>query len=232
MTTTDTPRPAGREHFPPTQRPWIEEHLAEGDAGRLAVGRHVMAVYAEPLEVYLRGTPWRTLGDPADLVGGFFADRLSQPSFLVRWSASGRSLRRWLCTALRFYLQERAREQERGQGASLELDRLPGAGPSPEEACDRAFAVSVVRAALSEAARDLGERGLSAHYDCFFEHHVLDRPHAEIARRTGLSTDRVRVMARTGRQAFRRALRTHLERDGCRPGEVDRAIDELIGVME
>ncbi|MHC5005518.1 MAG: hypothetical protein ACYTJ0_20640, partial [Planctomycetota bacterium] len=59
--------------------------LDGGEPGRLAAGRHVMSVYAQPLQAYLQGSSFRTLGDPEEVVQSFFADRLSRDGFLDDW---------------------------------------------------------------------------------------------------------------------------------------------------
>jgi DNA-directed RNA polymerase specialized sigma24 family protein len=217
--------------FPKTPRSWIEERLLEGEAGVSEVNQHLMRVYREPLEVVLRRTRWRALGDPGDLVRGFFADRLGRPGFLRGWRASEKRLRHWLWNALVFYLKEMARRRRR-DGAHVELaDELPAGDIPPDEALDRAFAVSLVRAALELSSENLAARGLESHFEVFREHEWNDVPYEELARRLGVTADRTRVMARTARDAFRRSLRGLLLRDGGTGAEVDREIASLLELL-
>ena len=74
--------------FPPTHRTWLDRHLAAGDGERLEVVRHVMEVYAGPLEAYLRHSRFRDVEDPVEVVHGFFVDRLERSDYLARWQAS------------------------------------------------------------------------------------------------------------------------------------------------
>ena len=85
-----------QDAFPQTLRTWIGARLVDGHAGRADVNRHLMTVYLRPLKIYFMGTSERWLGEPDDVVSGFFADRLARENFLDDWIASGVSLRRWL----------------------------------------------------------------------------------------------------------------------------------------
>jgi hypothetical protein len=78
-----------------------------------------MEVYYEPLCIYCRATSYRTLGEPEEIVGGFFASRLSDPTWIARWRDESRArsmpLRRWLLNGLCFYMREEARRQRRAR---------------------------------------------------------------------------------------------------------------------
>jgi DNA-directed RNA polymerase specialized sigma24 family protein len=216
------------ELFPTTLRTWIEERLEKGEPGQAEVNRHLMDVYARSLECYLRRTPWRELGDPADLVRGFFADRLGNPAFLQRWRASGKRLRHWLANGLVFYAKETARRRRRDRAIGELAEESCALDPSPELVLDRAFAASIVRAALDIARSDLEKRGLEQHFVVFHEHEWNDVSYGSLAARLGVTADRARVMARTARDAFRRAVRGLLARDGATAASVDREIESLL----
>lgn len=216
--------------FPTTARTWIRSRLVEGHDPE-AVNRYLMSVYAEPLAVYLRGTPYRTLGESSELIEGFFADRLGRAGYVEAWSRSGLRLRRWLMNGFSFYLKETARRRSRDASAARLPEELPDPQRSPEEVVDRAFALSVVRAALAETRAACAERGLERHFEVFYEHEALGSSHRRIASSRGLTPERSRVMARTARNAFRASLRRVLVRDGSRPEQIEREIQGLLEVL-
>jgi len=220
-----------RREFPQTARTWIEDHLVRGDAGQAEVNHHLMSVYAGPLRAYLACTPYRSLGEADDLVEGFFADRLGRPRFLADWHRSEKRLRHWLMNAFVFYLKETARGAGRQERLRNLSDELPDNSQAPGEALDRAFATALVREAMEQARQSCESRGLADHFEIFREHHWNDVAFAELGTSRGISPERARVMSRTARDAFRRALRTLLLRDGGQGGDIDREIDSLLEVL-
>lgn len=107
--------------FPTTQGTWLRtqvggmnafaENPALADAARINANAYVMERYAGPLAVFVRGSSLARLGEPEELVNGFFASRLSDAAFLDGWSRSGMRLRRWLMNGILFYGQGVARHQ-------------------------------------------------------------------------------------------------------------------------
>lgn len=214
--------------FPPTMSTWIALRMGDGVEGRNEVNRHIMAVYDWPLRVYFMGTSERWLGEPEDVVSGFFADRLGRSEFLHEWRASGMRLRRWLMNAFCFYLMElrRARARDRRAG---ELDREPIVfNGSPEAAIDRAFRVSLVREALRVAQETCEETGLGEHWNIFVSHYLTGRDYSDLSREFLVSPERAAVMARTAARKFRGAVRELLAGDGTPDQEVDQEILALI----
>ena len=222
--------PAGT-FFPSTQLSWIEQQLAEEGGGRDEVNHHIMLVYAEPLERQVRRSRYRSLGAPAELVEGFFADRLEDPQFLRGWQHSGRRLRHWLRTGLDFFLKELAASSRR-DARHCELSFEPADEEGPDLAVDRDFALSVVRRALQLARSELERQGHAAHYTIFYEHHAEGVPYAQLAARLGVGAERAQVMGRTGREAFRRALRLIVGRDCGRLEDVDGEVERLMEALE
>ena len=94
------------DHFPSTHATWIGTQLTiiegatpDGPAARTAhrsVATYLMERYREPLRAYVVGSALRELGEPDELVAGFFAHMLATPDSLLRWRTSGLQLRRWL----------------------------------------------------------------------------------------------------------------------------------------
>jgi hypothetical protein len=79
------------DHFPSTHATWIDAQLtiaersrAVGDAASEgnaidALRRHLMERYHAALRAYVCGGSLRRLGEPDELVGGFFAERACRP---------------------------------------------------------------------------------------------------------------------------------------------------------
>jgi len=217
-----------RDVFPMTHMSWIGSRLRDGDAGRREVGRHLMSVYAEPLRVYYLGTRSRWLGEPDEVVDGFFADRLARPGFVAEWERSGMRLRRWLMNAFGFYLKELARRRRRDAVRDPGPGNEPGFEGDAERAIDRAFTVSVVRHALDETRRACEVERLEPHWRVFEAHFCRDVPYAAIGAELGVEPARCMVMARTVRSRFRAALCAALEADGA-GDRTDAEIMDLLG---
>lgn len=207
---------------------WIAARMGDGSEGRADVNRHIMAVYDWPLRVYFMGSSERWLGEPEDVVGGFFADRLGRAEFLNEWRSSGMRLRRWLMNAFCFYMMELRRQKARDRRAG-ELDHEPVAfRGSPEVAVDRAFKVSLVREALRVAQETCDDASLTQHWNIFVAHYLNARDYNDIARETGVTPERAAVMARTASRKFRTAIRDLLAGDGTPDEHVDQEILDLL----
>lgn len=216
--------------FPSTWKTWIGQRLVIGDDGRAEVNAHVMTVYSHPLQVYFKGSSWRWLGDPEDIVQGFFADRLAREDFLSEWCSSGKPLRRWLVNAFSYYLMEfRRRRRKESRTVALGEDVGTSEG-DPEAAFDRAFAVSVVREALRRAAKDCESEGLGQHWAIFLEHQYEERSYRELAEEFHVDPARAAVMNRTAAKRFRSAVRVLLARDGLAEEAIDGEVRSLLEV--
>jgi hypothetical protein len=214
--------------FPQTLTTWIRDRLQGGAGGRREVDRHVMEVYAFPLRVYFLGGRDRTLGEPDEVIQGFFADRLARTEFFAQWQSSGLPLRRWLMNALNFYLKELRRAGNRGaaSGESQAEDVGTFEG-DPNAEIERAFIISLVRVALRNVERTCELEGQSRHWTSFYEHFYLDRSYADIGRDLGVDAARAMVMARTVRHKFQAEIRRMMTIDGA-DTEVDKAILSLL----
>jgi hypothetical protein len=193
-----------------------------------------MRVYAEPLRIYCLGTPDRALAEPADLVQGFFADRLARDDYFQGWKESGLRLRRWLMNGFGFYLKERRRERRKlGRERSLDEGAEPTGAEgvqAVEAAMDRAFAASVVKEALVETRRACEAKGQSLHWQIFHRHYYEGRPYAEFIGEHGLTPARAAEMARTAAAKFKAALRELIAGDGALESEIDAEIATLLEV--
>jgi len=207
------PEPRQADVFPATMVSWIDARLMDGAAGRLEVNRHIMSVYHFPLRVYFMGTRDRWLGEPEDVVQGFFASRLSKEDFLAQWRGSKLKLRQWLINAFCFYLKEMHRARRRDARNVAQAEE-PVFEPKHAEAFDRAYVVSVVREALKKAQETCEAEKLGPHWEIFVRHYYNGQAYSDFAKEFGVDASRAAVMARTARTKFQSTLRTMLSRDG------------------
>ena len=214
--------------FPETRRTWMGECLTNGELA--AARRHVMEVYEHPLRVYCAGCSLRWVGEPADLVAGFFADRLSRPAFFERWRESQRPLRYWLIVGFKHYLLEQARRLKRDRrGVSAELDADDA---TPDLAFERECALTLVRRALSETESRCREQGFGDHFEVFLRYHIHGESLESVAKRLGVEPRRAGVMKRTVVQRFQRTMRDLVAWSGANDAEVDAEIRGLRETLE
>lgn len=215
--------------FPETPRTWICAQLERGEDGVARANHHVMDVYAEPLKVYFRGSSYRTLGDADENVNAFFADRLGRPDFLTKWEASERPMRYWLLVAFRFFLLEQIAQRRTPETADILTSEPPAAflGSAADE-FHREVARSIVRQAALTAEASCRADGLSEHWDIWIRHQLHGRALVDIAAEMGLAPTRVKVMARTAANRFRRTMREIVSWPGATREMVDEEIHEML----
>lgn len=213
--------------FPTTRHGWIGERLATGHAGHAEVVRHVMEAYATPLERYLRGSSYRTVGDPKELVNGFLVDRVSRAGYLHDWLDSGKPLRRWLMTGFLFYLGEWARRR-RPQPSAHDADLLDESEEA-QRRFDREWASSLVARAVDRARRSCERRGQSSHWSLFERHYMHGIPYSRLIDEFGVDPSGAASMVRTAAEKFRRAIFDELARDGVPDAEIEA---EIVRLME
>jgi len=219
--------------FPVTALTWLDERLNDdGTAQREAVRRHVMAVYFEPLVVYVKGSSYRSLGDAREIVSGFFSDRLGRDDYLHNWRRADVPLRAWLMRGLKYYCMEtiRANRKHRTGGSPMvEMKEDADAAAAPGSA----FRSELGRRLLSEAMRLTSERleeeGMGGHWRVFSEHHLRGAGYSEIGERLGVSEERAAVMGRTAARRLRVQLRELCRWPGATDGEIDEEILSFMG---
>lgn len=223
-----TSPPAGSAaEFPSTRSGWIGARLALGEEGRLEVVRHVMASYALPLERYLRGSSYRQLGDPKELVQGFLADKVTREDFFQRWAESEAPLRRWLMNGFLFYLRESARRQQRGP-SPLEVDPTDGREDSHRQ-FEREWGNALITRALERARQSCERRGQSLHWELLVRHHLHGIPYATLIAEHGISAKEAATMVRTASAKLRKAIFDQFDKDGVEESQIDA---EIIRLME
>lgn len=224
----EEPRGAGRGmDFPTTRLGWLGQQLATGTEGEAAAIRHVMEAYAEPLGRYLRGSSYRSAGDPAELVNGFLADRVARPNYLHDWLGSGKPLRRWLMTGFLFYLGEWTRR--RRSGPAIFDAELADEREEAQRRFDREWASSLVSRAMERARRACEKRGQGAHWALFERHHMHGVAYARLLDEFGVDAPSAATMVRTAAEKFRRAIFDELARDGTPDTEIEA---EIVRLME
>lgn len=221
---------AKTDAFPKTPRTWIRHQLGRGKDGMAKANRHVMAVYAEPLKVYFRGSTFRTLGDADDLVNAFFADRLGKPDFLAKWELSERPMRYWLLVAFRYFLLEQLAKRRPPESSGSSAGEAHH-GNSAADEFHREVTRSLVRQAALQAEAACHRDGLSEHWDIWIRHQLHGRALVDIAAEIGVPASRVKVMARTAANRFRRTMREMLAWPGASREMVDEEIHEMLTTL-
>ena len=212
--------------FPETRRTWMGERVTRGELA--AAQRHVMEVYERPLRVYCAGCSLGWVGDPGDLVAGFFADRLARPAFFERWRESQRPLRFWLIVSFKHYLFEQARRTKRDRRElGDETDQADASGATPDLVFERECAIGLVRRALRDVEARCRADGYGDHFDVFVRFHMHGESLEAIAERLGIEPARAGVMKRTVVQRFQRVMREVVSWNGASDAELDAEIRGL-----
>jgi DNA-directed RNA polymerase specialized sigma24 family protein len=236
------------DHFPSTHATWIDAQLtlAEGADPRAATSAaqslrtHVMERYHRPLCAYVHTGVFARLGEPEDLVAGFFAKHLQSLEFMMRWRTSGMPLRRWMMNAASFHCRGLARDRARAPGREMLdpagadglLDALPSAEPAAERAFDRAWAVTLANEAHVIAQTDADDRGRPDDY-VVFRMHVMDRMEYDaIAAALGITPSQAKHAAARVGERMRGAVRELLRAEGVRAEELDAEVGKLMRLIE
>ncbi len=205
--------------FPTTQATWLLTLVRacvadESSAKSAAIAQvFVMDRYAGPLAVFVRGSSLARLGEPAEIVNGFFASRLSDAEFLRAWDRSGMRLRRWLMNGILFYGQGLARDGARANGRSA---MLPAAEWSRLEG-----------EATARAENELHAEGRTVDFEIFRRHAIDGQPYAAFARELGRSEQQCAGATRLVAQRVRVRVAELLREEGVPEAEID---DEIARV--
>lgn len=239
-----------RSAFPTTHATWLETILIDdramsdtqnsdtaSAAKRAQQARfHVMERYAAPLEVFVKGSSLARLGEPSELVNGFFAARLSDANYLRAWPASGMRFRRWLMNGMLFYGQGLARDRARAAArgttvAAEELDLRAGTASAAEEDFERAWALAVVREATTRVEAQLLDEGRAVEFAIFRRHAIDGQPYAAFAGEVGRTPQQCAGATRLVAQRVRTVLAEVLCEEGVPEAELDDEIARVRGVL-
>lgn len=235
--------------FPTTQATWLVRTVSENPA---AARVFVLDRYFHPLCAYVRSSQLRALGEPADLVNDFLAARLGDDAYLVRWSASGLPLRRWLANGLLIHTRNtvlaarRRREllsrdvvaQEAIASDSVSAEDVSNARNSPAHetdallALERAWAIRAVTEAHERIRTELQAEGRAAWWELFRLHTIHAMAYAKAAPAVGIPLSSASSVHRQVVDRLREALVDILSRDGVGPDEVERELalmQDLLG---
>lgn len=228
-------------HFPSTHATWLVETLAQGDTGTRLAERHVMERYRDALMAYAGALPARTIAEPAELVAGFFARRVTVAGFFDAWRASGLPLRRYLMNGLsldaRTLLRSERREAERRRRyaaeEAAEARERARREANAEAAFERAWARTVVAEACERARAELALERDGRAWEVFEAHVLRGESYGQIAGALGSASgdggERVNdealavIVRRVGRR-MRAALRAVLAEEGASAEEIEREL--------
>lgn len=230
------------DHFPSTHETWIDGQLEragiaqprEAAVARAALASHLMERYYEPLCVYVRTRALVGLGEPADIVGDFFARDVDAVAFLGRWRASGMPLRRWVMNAMALHCRGLRRDAERAarrQDDSADVGDVPGADARAERAFDRAWAVSIANRAFWIAHADAESRGRLQDALAFRLHALDELPHEAIARQLGITVAQSAHAYKRVSARMREAVSDLLRQDGVPPEMLESAVVEVLALV-
>jgi len=221
------------DHFPTTELGWIVDRLAEGvDAGP-ALRARLMERYREPLLVYVRGSSLRLLGEPDELVHGFFAHFFSDLTSLKRWAESGTRLRRWMMNGVILHARGLRRDAARNrESISLEAAGLvKDDAPTAAEAFEIAWARSILSDAAMAVEAELREEGRLDAWEIFRRHVIDGEPYAQCCPPLGRSADQGRTLTRMVSIRIRRCLRELLLQEGTPEAEIGVDLAALEGLL-
>lgn len=234
--------------FPTTQRTWIVDTLRlvlesrEPGARERALTelrQHIMQRYFEPLCIYVKGSSFRTMGESADLVNGFFASRLSRDDYIAKWTESNLPLRRWLANGLVMHLRERLREGRIGgkplemrDPSDLETLDIPALHePDAAMAMERSWAEAVVAGALNTMLRGLEAARRQAAWEVFQLHFVEGLSYEAISARTGRALLDLKADAKLVQRRLRSEVEQALRDDGVPESRLEEETDHLIAML-
>ena len=224
-------QPVRSEHFPTTQLTTLLDGLRTQDLSeahaRLAAT--IMARYAEPLAIYAKGSSLREIAEPADLVHGFFATALADPTYFARYQSSGMRMRRWLMNGLLLHARSVARDrvrQVRREGAPLDAAITVADGnASAEDAYHRAWALALLSEACASVEAMLVAEGRDRAWTVFRRHAIDGRGYADLEPELGLGRQQMADLVRGVTRRLRVRMMELLEAEG---GD---AADELRDVL-
>lgn len=213
--------------FPSTERSRFAEMLARDPEARKQAVREVLGQYAEPLQLYVRGSSLKSHGDSVDLVQGFLASRLSRERYLDDWIESGLRLRRWLINGLHLYAKEERRK-------SRSIDDPPDDDDPPSGrvvAAEAAWARALLLEACEKVRRELERSGHARSWDIFRRHFIDDRPYRDLQTEFGMGPAAMAEASRRVSNLLREQVRLLLVRDGVEPEDIEAEILAMLAAL-
>ena len=241
------------DRFPTTHATWIEAQLTiiedaerpgsespgagRASSARDALRRHVMERYTDALGAYVSATGLRASGERDELVSGFYAGPMADPTFFRRWRTSGMPLRRWLMNAMSFHCRSVRRDAQRDRerralAAEEVLEATAAMERDAAAAFDRSWALAIVNEAYARVQHELLERGRE-HDDAVLRMHVIDgMPYEQVARALGIGRNDCFNAVRRVAGAVRGAVRDILREEGVPESGLEDALAEVLRIVE
>jgi RNA polymerase sigma factor (sigma-70 family) len=204
--------------FEATRWTLLRQANAGGDADKERALEDLCRRYWKPLWKYVSWAFHLNPADAEDAVQGFMESAVRR-DLLSQANEERGKFRTFLLTAMRNHcLQRLARAQtlKRGAGAvpvamtsPAELETLPNEVPSRvEEAVDREWALTTMKASLKMLVEDYEKRGFKARAEAFVNLAVLDQEesHQSLSARLGMPEAQVAVELHRFRRRLREAF--------------------------
>ena len=215
----------------------LHTELLDGAQPRVSVAHArlaetIMSRYAAPLETYARGSTLREIAEPADLVHGFFAAALAEPTYFTRYQASGMRMRRWLMNGLLLHARSVARDRVRAvrrEGAPLAtVLGAQAVEPSAEAAFDRAWALAILSEACATVEGALLAEGRDRAWTVFRRHAIDGRSYIDLEGELGLGRQQMADLVRGVTKRIRARMLEVLESEGGDAAEELRDVIRLV----
>jgi RNA polymerase sigma-70 factor (ECF subfamily) len=202
-------------------------------------------VYWYPLYAFVRSRGTRP-EEAEDLTQAFFAHLLEKDALRQVDPSKGR-FRSFLLASFRNFLSDewtRQRAEKRGGGvAPVSLDAQaveeryalePAHDLTPERIFERQWALTVIEQALARLQERYVRSGKQDHFETLkvFLAERRPAPHADIARRLGLSELAVKVAVHRFRKRFRDALREEIAQTVAAEQDVDAELRSLQAALD
>jgi RNA polymerase sigma-70 factor (ECF subfamily) len=182
-----------------------------------------------------------------DLTQAFFVHLLEKDALRGVDPAKGR-FRSFLLASLRNFISDQrsmARAKKRGGGltpvsldAEAAEDRYrfdPGHGVTPERIFERHWALTVIERAVARLRERYVKTGKQEQFEelkVFLSGEKRPVPHAEVARRLGVSELAVKVSVHRLRKRFRDALREEIAQTVAGESDIDAELRALYGALD
>ncbi|MFM1803179.1 MAG: hypothetical protein RL136_58 [Planctomycetota bacterium] len=221
------------DHFPTTRLTTLLDGLRCGNLAdtHTQLAATIMERYAEPLAIYAAGSSLREIAEPADLVHGFFASALADPSYFTRYQSSGMRMRRWLMNGLLLHARSVARDRvrhHRREGAPIDATTRAGEVPSSEAAYHRAWALALLSEACTSVEAALVAEGRDRAWTVFRRHAIDGRSYIDLEHELGLGRQQMADLVRGVTKRLRLRILELLRIEGGDPAEELREVLRLL----
>lgn len=236
--------PPSNAPFPATKWSLVLHSDRDNARGREALSELCQA-YWLPLYTFARRSG-NAPADAEDLVQGFLAKAVADQLFARAEEDRGR-LRTFLLTAFRRYARDEYRKslaEKRGGGEVISLDLIEAerwyaaagdaGSESPEEAYDRQWALTLLERACLRLAESFAAKGKSGEFEALRPYLTGtgdSTDYAEVAARTGMKPDSVKVAVHRLRARFGAILREEVRDTHADESDVDGELRYLIQLL-